>query len=125
MRRKRHAVPLPTTRLRAEPGPDDNPAPVEDDRLLEILEHWEEHYRRDEDVSPESLGVADPELMEALPTADPYRQEALRIHEVRVDRGRDRTEGISVPPGARPSPTDQRPSSAFRRSPRLTSGVTG
>ncbi len=36
-----------------------------DDRLLELLERWEEHYRRGEDATPESLG-ADPALWDAL-----------------------------------------------------------
>ena len=36
-----------------------------DDRLLELLERWEQHYRRGEDATPESLG-ADPALWAAL-----------------------------------------------------------
>jgi serine/threonine protein kinase len=38
----------------------------DDERLLDLLERWEERYRRDEDVAPESLGVNDSALMEAL-----------------------------------------------------------
>jgi formylglycine-generating enzyme required for sulfatase activity len=37
-----------------------------DDRLLDLLEQWEERYDRGEDASPESLGVDDPALIEAL-----------------------------------------------------------
>ncbi len=37
-----------------------------DDRLLDLLAHWEERYLRGEDASPESLGVHDPQLREAL-----------------------------------------------------------
>ena len=38
----------------------------EDDRLLDLLEEWEERYRRDEDAAPDSFGVDDPALMEVL-----------------------------------------------------------
>jgi serine/threonine protein kinase/formylglycine-generating enzyme required for sulfatase activity len=39
---------------------------AEDDRLLELLERWEERYQRDEDAAPESLGVDDTALMGVL-----------------------------------------------------------
>ena len=38
----------------------------EDDRLLDLLEEWEDRYRRDEDAAPDSFGVNDPALMEVL-----------------------------------------------------------
>jgi eukaryotic-like serine/threonine-protein kinase len=37
-----------------------------DDPLLDLLERWEERFRRDEDPAPESLGIDDPELLKAL-----------------------------------------------------------
>ena len=36
------------------------------DPLLDLLERWEEQYRRGEDLTPESLGVTDPALIGAL-----------------------------------------------------------
>jgi serine/threonine protein kinase len=36
------------------------------DRLLTLLEQWEDHYLHHDDASPESLGVEDPTLLEAL-----------------------------------------------------------
>jgi serine/threonine protein kinase/formylglycine-generating enzyme required for sulfatase activity len=48
---------------RLEPGELDGP---EDDRLLELLEQWDERYRRGEDAAPESFGIDDPALREAL-----------------------------------------------------------
>ena len=38
----------------------------EDDRLLDLLEQWEERYRHDEDAAPDSFGIDDPALMEVL-----------------------------------------------------------
>ncbi len=69
--REHDVVSQPPTEIPAESGSIDRPSPagsdpIEDDHLLEILARWEERYRRDEDVSPESLGVEDPELIEAL-----------------------------------------------------------
>ena len=45
-----------------------SPAPCDDmpDPLVELLERWEERYRRNEEATPESLGVRDPALMAAL-----------------------------------------------------------
>src|SRR5262245_59372735 len=44
------------------------PVPTADDgeRLLDLLERWEELYRRDGGASPESLAVHDDALMNAL-----------------------------------------------------------
>jgi eukaryotic-like serine/threonine-protein kinase len=66
-----HAISQPPTQPRAESEPFDHRSSSEsehpeDDRLLEILERWEVRYRRGEDVSPDSLGVEDPELVAAL-----------------------------------------------------------
>ena len=48
--RNEDVVSQTATRPRATPGPTIVPAPVEpdpveDDRLLDLLEHWEERYR--------------------------------------------------------------------------------
>jgi serine/threonine protein kinase/formylglycine-generating enzyme required for sulfatase activity len=48
---------------RLEPGQLDGP---DDDRLLELLEQWDERYRRGDDAAPESFGIDDPALREAL-----------------------------------------------------------
>ena len=59
---------LPTlAKADAEAGKISPPAGAdEDDRLLDILERWEECFRRGEEIPPESLGIDDPVLLEAL-----------------------------------------------------------
>jgi serine/threonine protein kinase/formylglycine-generating enzyme required for sulfatase activity len=60
-----------------EAGAGAGPVPNADDgeRLLDLLERWDELYRRDRDASPESLGVRDDALMNAL-----RKEIALRKH---------------------------------------------
>ncbi len=65
------ADPEADTRRKAEPDAENGAAPadlegLEDDRLLDLLEQWEERYRHDEDAAPDSFGIDDPALMEVL-----------------------------------------------------------
>jgi serine/threonine protein kinase/formylglycine-generating enzyme required for sulfatase activity len=96
----------PITQDRAAGKEENGPAAAdpaaEDDRLLDLLERWEERYRNDEDAAPESLGVDDPALMEALRE----RIERLkRLHDFmkmsQSDQGCRETAGVDA---AKPPP---------------------
>ncbi len=47
-------------------GPALDPAAGDNDALLDVLERWEDGYRRGEDPTPESLGVTNPAQIAAL-----------------------------------------------------------
>ena len=71
------------------PKPASCPPPVEadeDDRLLDILERWEEYFRRGEEIPPESLGIDDPVLLDVRAPANRDGEEALCLHEALAGR---------------------------------------
>jgi eukaryotic-like serine/threonine-protein kinase len=60
------AVPGKTPMAQAGSNQDANAEVHNDDLLLNLLERWDESYRRGEDATPESLGVTDPTIRDAL-----------------------------------------------------------
>src|SRR5579883_1775759 len=99
------------TEPEADPGAGNGPAPAEssqeDAQLLELLARWEECYRRGEDISPGSLGVEDPALMQALENRIGRQKQLyafMRLSAGPPGGGAEGPAEVPVPPEAGPSP---------------------
>jgi hypothetical protein len=89
------------------------------DPLLDVMERWDECYRRGDAVAPESLGVTDPVLFAELrERIDQQKRlyERLKIREARSD-------WAGFAPEARPKVSRPNPTPRARTTDRTTRGL--